>query len=224
MACVGFSAIGDPNAAVSSCLKLSIFSMLPVPRPSAWPTRVLAHGPELLPSSGSLPIIRRMINNSRWAMLALVLLGAGCEPKDRHPGALQGVVEFDEKLLRFEVGGRVTAIEVVRGKSIKKGDELAKLDDTLERASRESREARAHATRADVAVIRAGSRPEEMRTMQAQIRAAETNEALLQQNLARERKLLEQGAIARASVDDLEARVLAAVAERQALEQRLREL
>jgi HlyD family secretion protein len=165
-----------------------------------------------------------MINNSGWAVLATVLVAAGCEPKDRHPGALQGVVEFDERLLGFEVGGRLASIPVVRGASIKKGDLLATLDDSLERASRESREARAHAAKADVAVVRAGSRPEEVRAMQAQVRAAEANEALLQQNLARERKLLEQGSIARASVDDLEARLRAATAERQALEQRLREL
>jgi HlyD family secretion protein len=166
-----------------------------------------------------------MIKNSEWApVLAIALLAAGCEPKDRHPGTLQGVIEFDERLLGFEVGGRLTTIKVARGTIIKKGDLLATLDDTLERASRESREARAQAARADVAVVRAGSRPEEVQAMRAQIRAAEANEALLQQNLARERKLLEQGSIPRATVDDLEARLRAATAERQALEQRLREL
>ena len=157
-------------------------------------------------------------------LLAVAVLGPGCEPKDRHPGALQGVIEFDERLLGFEVGGRLAAIRVARGASVRKGELLATLDDTLERASRESREARAHAARADVALVRAGSRPEEVRAMQAQTRAAEANESLLQQNLARERKLLENGSIARASVDDLEARLRAATAERQALEQRLREL
>ncbi len=167
-----------------------------------------------------------MINNSAWAAaaLAIAVLGSGCEPKERHPGALQGVIEFDERLLGFEVGGRLTTISVVRGASVHKGDVLATLDDTLERASRQSREARAVAAQADVAVVRAGSRPEEVRAMEAQIRAAEANEAQLQQNLAREKRLLDQGAVARASVDDLDTRLRAASAERQALEQRLREL
>jgi HlyD family secretion protein len=166
-----------------------------------------------------------MINKSAWAVaLAGALLCAGCEPKDRHAGALQGVVEFDERLLGFEVGGRLKAIQVVRGTSVHKGDVLATLDDTLERASRDNREARAAAAKADVAVVRAGSRPEEVRAMQAQIAGAEANEALLQQNLARERRLLAEGAVAKASVDDLETRLRAATADRQALEQRLREL
>src|SRR5258705_3652812 len=128
-----------------------------------------------------------MINKRALLVVAAVaLVGVGCEPKDRHPGALQGVIEFDERLLGFEVGGRVTAISVVRGASVHKGDLIATLDDSLERASRESREARALAAKADVAVVRAGSRPEEVRAMQAQIRAAEANDALLQQHLARD--------------------------------------
>src|SRR6266498_1946929 len=61
-------------------------------------------------------------------------------------------------------------------------------------------------------------------SMQAQLRAAQASESLLAKNLARERVLLQQGAIAAASVDDLEAKLQTAVAERQALEHRLREL
>lgn len=163
-----------------------------------------------------------MINNY-WLV---ALLGAllACEPKPRHPGSLQGVIEFDERLLGFEVGGRLTAIKVQRGSSVHAGDVLATLDDTIERTSREGREAKAHAARADVAVVRAGSRPEEVKSMQAQLRAAQANEALLEKNLVRDRALLEKGAIAPAGVEDLETRLRAAAAERQSIEQRLREL
>jgi HlyD family secretion protein len=157
-------------------------------------------------------------------LLAAALVAIGCEPKPRHPGALQGVVEFDERILGFEVGGRVTSIKVVRGAPVKGGEILATLDDTLERTQRETREARAHAAQADVAVVKAGSRPEEVRAMQAQIQAAQANESILEKNLARERALLEKGAVAPASVDDLDSRLRAAQAERQSLEQRLREL
>jgi HlyD family secretion protein len=157
-------------------------------------------------------------------VLAAAALSWGCEPKPRHPGAFQGVVEFDERVLGFEVGGRLMEIKVARGASVHKGDVLATLDDSLERAAKEGREARANAAAADVALVRAGSRPEEVRSMQAQLRAAEANEALLDKNLARESALLEKGAVAKASVDELEERLHAASAERQATEQRLREL
>jgi HlyD family secretion protein len=60
--------------------------------------------------------------------------------------------------------------------------------------------------------------------MQAQLRAAQASEGLLQKNLERERSLFAQGAVAVASVDDLESRLRAATATRQGLEQRVREL
>ena len=60
--------------------------------------------------------------------------------------------------------------------------------------------------------------------MQAQLRAAEANESRLERSVTREKKLLQEGAIARASVDDLESMLHAATAERQSLEHRLREL
>jgi HlyD family secretion protein len=173
-------------------------------------------------------IISRMINNSvRTAMLfatAMTALVGACAPKEKHAGELQGVIELDERALGFEVGGRLTVVNVRRGSAVHAGDVLAKLDDTLERTASESREAEARAAQASVALIRAGSRPEEVRSMQAQLRAAQASESLLEKNLEREKSLFQQGAVAVASVDDLESRLRAATASRQALEQRLREL
>lgn len=163
-----------------------------------------------------------MIKNS--ICFAVAALTVACQPKARHPGALQGVIEFDERLLGFEVGGRVTALNVKWGARVHTGDVLATLDDALERTTKESREAQARAAQADVALVRAGSRPEEVRAAEAQLRGAQANEAQLEKNLARERALLEKNAVPSASVDDLESRLRAATAERQATEQRLREL
>ena len=170
-----------------------------------------------------------MIKNCRpvarlLAGSAIALGVFGCQPKPKHPGAFQGVVEFDERDLGFEIGGRLTAVKVQRGSVVTAGQELATLDDKLERTAVEGRQAEATAARAAVAVVRAGSRPEEVRAMQAQIRAAQANEARIERNVAREKKLLQEGAIAQAGVDDLESRLHAATAERQSLEHRLREL
>jgi HlyD family secretion protein len=163
-----------------------------------------------------------MINNS--VCFAFAALTVACQPKPRHPGAFQGVIEFDERLLGFEVGGRVTALQAKRGATVHAGDVLATLDDALERTTKEGREAQARAAQADVALVRAGSRPEEVRAAEAQLRAAQSNEALLEKNVAREHVLLEKNAVSPASVDELESRLRAATAERQSTEQRLREL
>jgi HlyD family secretion protein len=170
-----------------------------------------------------------MIKNCRpivclGTSLAMALGALACQPKSKHPDAFQGVVEFDERDLGFEIGGRLTAVKVERGAIVQPGQELARLDDKLERTAVEGRQAEANAARAAVAVVRAGSRPEEVRAMQAQIRVAQANEARLERNVIREKKLLQDGAIAQAAVDDLESRLSAAIAERQSLEHRLREL
>jgi HlyD family secretion protein len=159
-----------------------------------------------------------------WAPLALVALSTACAPKQQHAGALQGVIELDERAVGFEVGGRLTAVNVKRGATVHAGDVLATLDDTLERTASAGREAEVRAAQAGVALLRAGSRPEEVRSMQAQLRASQASENLLQKNLERETTLFAQGAVAVASVDDLESKLHAATATRQGLEQRVREL
>ena len=167
-----------------------------------------------------------MINNCRWIASAVVAtaFSAGCQPKLKHPDAYQGVVEFDERDLGFEIGGRLTQLKVARGHAVRAGQEIATLDDTLERTAGQGRQAEVNAAEAAVALVRAGSRPEEVRAMEAQLRAAEANEARLQRSVGREKKLLAEGAIAQAAVDDLESTLHAATAERQSLEHRLREL
>jgi HlyD family secretion protein len=168
-------------------------------------------------------------NRIRLRMVGCVALGAlaalaACTPKAEHPGAFQGVVEFEERVLGFEVGGRVAAVEVRRGAVVRAGQSLATLDDTLERAAHESREAEATAAEAQASLVRAGSRPEEVHAMAAQLRAAVAKEGLLRKNLAREEELLAGGAVAQASVDAFASQLEVAVAERQSVEQRLRGL
>jgi len=127
-----------------------------------------------------------MINNCRRAALTLaglLALSAGCQPKQKHPDAYQGVIEFDERDLGFEIGGRLTAVKVLRGATVRAGQELARLDDTLERTAVEGRQAEVSAAKAAVALVRAGSRPEEVRAMQAQLRAAQANESRLERSV-----------------------------------------
>jgi HlyD family secretion protein len=155
---------------------------------------------------------------------ALFVFASGCARTPKHAGALQGVIEFDERVLGFETGGRVTRVAPRRGDAIHAGDILATLDDTLGRTSRQSREAEAAAARARAALIKAGSRPEEIRAIAAQVRAAQAYESLLQKQLERDRALFSSGASTQANLDELDSRLERAVAEREVIEQRQREL
>ncbi len=159
----------------------------------------------------------------RLALVALLAL-ISCQRATPEATAFQGVVEFDERVLSFETGGRVATVSVQRGSAVRAGDAVATLDDTLERTARESREAEANVARARMALVRAGSRPESIRAVDAQIRAAKANEELLTKKVERETRLLAEGATPQSAFDEIDARRKAVTAEREALEQRASEL
>ena len=171
-------------------------------------------------------ILRRMIKNTPGVVALATCLAAlaACQPDERYPGAFQGVIELDERLLGFEVGGRLTDVTVERGDRVTAGELLATLDDTLARTAVAGREAEATAAQARADLVRAGSRVEDIRVVQAQLRAAEATDALAQKNLARDRRLVEQGALTQSVLDESETRSRTAMAQVQTLRQQLREL
>lgn len=133
-------------------------------------------------------------------------------------------MEFDEWLLGFELPGRIRSLAAVRGAVLEDKSTVATLDSAQEAALRDARRAELEGAAAQVALLKAGSRAEDIRSMDAQVRAARANEDLLGRNLAREKALLARSASTEAAVDELSGRLDAAKAERQALEQKLASL
>lgn len=167
-----------------------------------------------------------MVNNYRagWLPLALglaVLVG-GCRGREPEgPPVRQGVIEFDETVLSFEVAGRVGMLKMDVGDPVKQGQLLAELDDTLELRAKDLQSREAESADAQLRLVRAGSRPEEIRAASAKLRAYEATVAHATEALERERKLFAKGASVQARIDDLEATVDRARAERDAQEQQL---
>ena len=146
---------------------------------------------------------------------------SSCHHANPADSAYQGVVELDEWVLGFELTGRISSLGTVRGAAVDKGQRLAQLDTTLEATTRAAREDDAEAARAQLALLKAGSRAEDLRSVEAQVRAARATADTLAKSLAREKELRARSASTDAAVDDLQGRFDSAVAERQSLEQRL---
>jgi HlyD family secretion protein len=163
-----------------------------------------------------------MIKNALTA--AIVVAAAGCASRDEPPPGYQGVVELDERLLSFEVPGRVVSVTAVRGQLVDPSMVLATLDDSQAQTAVSVREAEAKAAAERAKLVAAGGRTEDIRALEAQIRAAKANEAYAQKRAADDRTLVAKGAIASSALDESQTRLEAATSERQALEQRLREL
>jgi len=154
-------------------------------------------------------------------LVALVVAGVACRRDDADENRYQGVIEYEERDLAFEVLGRLVERPVVEGQVVKAGDLLARLDDTLEKSARDARAAEAQAMHDQLGLLKSGARAEDIRAMEAQVRAARAGEALLRTNLERMRKLFEGKAAPPASVDQLESDLNRATAQRQGLEQNL---
>jgi HlyD family secretion protein len=170
-----------------------------------------------------------MINNGlRAAVLCGLLgLGVGCRQSLAGPDAagaapeFQGVVEFEEVALAFEFPGRLRELWVRRGDHVQLGDRIAALDDSREQAATRARRSDAEAARARAAVTQAGSRPEELRALQARLRAMDASIRQLSDNLKRETVLLEHEATPPARVDELRSQLDRSSAERDALAENL---
>ncbi|HEY3817846.1 MAG TPA: HlyD family efflux transporter periplasmic adaptor subunit [Polyangiaceae bacterium] len=164
-----------------------------------------------------------MIRNAvaaSWAALGAALLLA-CTRAPPVPPGYQGLVEYDERVVSFEVAGRVGAVDVRRGDLVADAQVLASLDDTMAKLQTDASEEDANAAQADLALLLAGSRKEDIASEADELQAAGSNEALQRTNAERTRALFADGALPKADLDKAEADLKSAVASRQAIEQKL---
>jgi HlyD family secretion protein len=162
-----------------------------------------------------------MINNSTGPLL-LTLLAAACTARADNPPGYQGVVELEERVLGFEVPGRLRARMVDRGDLVAADQVLAELDDALAVPARDARAAELRAAQAQLALLEAGARSEDVRGAEAQRRAAAARVTQLARNLETQRRLAGQGASTAGMVDDLADQLAQARQDETALEQRVR--
>jgi HlyD family secretion protein len=163
----------------------------------------------------------RAVSAGLAVLSTLVLLACAGARRDPHADQFQGVIELDERVLAFEVPGRVLDVSVAEGRWLDQGDEIARLDDTLERLGREARAAEARAARAELDLLRVGPRHQEVATLRDAVTAARAEEALAHSELARQRRLAATGTIPPVQLERAVAAADQATAGRQAAESRL---
>jgi membrane fusion protein YbhG len=116
-----------------------------------------------------------MKRRSTWCgVVGLALLAAACNrAAPAAANRASGYVEATEVRVAGEVGGRLVEMKVAEGDRVSAGDVIARIDtsDTdlaLRRAAAEREQAQAQ-----LALVRAGSRPEDIRQASAQVQAAQ---------------------------------------------------
>jgi HlyD family secretion protein len=164
-------------------------------------------------------------------LLPLVaVLAAACgngEPTDRVRAS--GYVEATEVRVASEVGGRLIELKVTEGTRVSAGDTIGRLDTTNLTLAIERVEAERRQADAQLRLLLAGARPEEIRQAEAQLASAEADVRAVQADVTAARRDLERfEALLRSRSgsqkqrDDAAARVETAEARLKAAEERAR--
>jgi HlyD family secretion protein len=161
-----------------------------------------------------------MIKNAA-AGVAMLALAVGCRGGTPVPDGFQGIVEYESRVLAFEVPGRVERVDAHRGDVVRAGQVLAALDDTLQRLVVDSRTQDQAAAQTDVALLEAGSRREDVAAAADDLKGALATEDQARRSEARVRALVAQAALPQAELDKADSDLDRAVSQRKSLEQRL---
>ena len=171
-----------------------------------------------------------MTKSSRLSVAGITaLLLGGCEAKPPANAArVSGQVEATEVQIAADVGGRILELRIAEGDRIKAGDPVARLDATDAELQIQRASADKAAAEAQLRLLLAGTRPEEIRQAEAQLAAAAADVGVIdaeiraaELDLQRFDALLKANAGAQKPRDDAQARVDVARERRRAAEERV---
>lgn len=162
-------------------------------------------------------------------LLAAIATSTACERSDQGPPRASGYVEATEVRIAAEVGGRLVEVNADEGRRVSVGDVLARIDTADIEITRRRAAAERDAAAAQLQLVRAGARVEDIRQAQAQtesaradILAAEAEAKAADEDLQRFEGLLAANAGSRKQRDDAAARAAVAKARVSAARERAR--
>lgn len=129
--------------------------------------------------------------------------------------AASGTVEATTAELGFQIAGRIATIGVDEGDMVSESQELARLDTSELDANLGAARAQQSAAEARLAEMLAGSRPQEIASVEAAMRSAVQRADNARRELERARTLYEGGAISRQALDQAETAVEVAESARE---------
>ena len=165
-----------------------------------------------------------MIKNATWGAFASALALScplSCDRRAPVPGGFQGLVEYDDRVLSFDATGRVDGVAVRRGDLVDGGQPVARLDDRLARIDCDVRRQDLNAAQADLALLLAGTRHEDIAALADDLAGSQASEELSRTTAERTRALFARSALPKAELDRAESDLQRASSQRRSTEQRL---
>src|ERR1051325_4097972 len=150
---------------------------------------------------------------NRRAVVVALLAGIGlplaflCRMQLRISGPFM-VLPIHNADVRAEVGGTIEEIFVDEGAAVRKGDPIARLSDRDNRAVLERTVAEMEQLRAQIRLLEAGPRPQEIELARIAVARAEERARFMQKNLERDKQLVQDQLLARKDFDASQQAVL----------------
>ena len=154
---------------------------------------------------------------------ALFLATAACHRGGGGPDA-SGTVEVTEVRLAPEVAGRIVELPLTEGQVLKAGDLVARLDPAGFLLRRDEARASRALAQAQLDLLRAGSRAEDIRRAEAQVREAQAAAWQAEQTRTRIQSVFAQGSATAQQADEARAAADRAAAAAKAAEEQLARL
>ena len=150
------------------------------------------------------------------------LLAMGCTSKPADRVTAQGTIEVEETDIVPRVGGRISRIWVAEGAMVHAGDTVVTLVSATLPEDLRGREAKVATAEAQLRDLERGARPEELSRAEADLRAAQAEDARAAREQGRMEMLGATNAVAQRDVDEARATASQARESREAAEQTLR--
>jgi HlyD family secretion protein len=144
---------------------------------------------------------------TKLAILSLTLainLAAGCNFRTPAPDG-SGTIECTQVQLAPSVAGRIAALPATEGCRLRKGDLVAQLDPKDHELRRDELAAALAQAQAQLDLVKAGAREEDVLRAQAQVKEAKAAAAAAAADLARIEQVFEQKSATRKQLDDTRA-------------------
>lgn len=157
-----------------------------------------------------------------FGLLAVFTLLMACQRKSSVAGfSASGHVEATQVRLASRVSGTLLEVRCQEGETLQAGEVVARLDTAQLERELEKARAQRDATAAELALLEAGARAEEIAEAQARLAAAQAELAAAQADVARYQPLAQKGAANRKLLEDAETKALIATQQVAALHARL---
>ena len=139
----------------------------------------------------------------RLVCTGVVVAALGIVPGCRRaaPNEVQGYVEGEFVYVASPQAGRLDELNVERGKQVKAGDPLFRLESEPEQAARDEAQRRLDQARAGLEDLKKGKRPTEIESVEAQLRQAQDAATLSREEFSRQEKLFAAGASTQQNLD-----------------------